>query len=119
MIRIFLINCCRNSKITSQFSQYESCIIWIRYTLSTTRKQSSPNFLKNEHFLPPDTYTCVCVLGGKKCSFFGKLGVLCFFVTPVLRFTLLAYCQRLNFHINFIPYIRLLLTFPLESFVII
>ena len=26
---------------------------------------------------------------GMKCSFFGKFGVLCFFETPVLRFTLL------------------------------
>ena len=25
----------------------------------------------------------VCVSGGKKCSFFGKFGVLCFLVTPV------------------------------------
>ena len=27
--------------------------------------------------------------GGKKCSFFGKFGVLCFLETPVLRFALL------------------------------
>ena len=24
-------------------------------------------FPKNQHFLPPDTQTCVCVPGGKKC----------------------------------------------------
>ena len=30
----------------------------------------------------------VCVSGGKKFSFFGKFGVLCFFETPVLRFAL-------------------------------
>ena len=31
--------------------------------------------------------------GGKKCSFFGKLDVLCFLETPVLRFYLLSYYQ--------------------------
>ena len=31
---------------------------------------------------------------GKKCSFFGKVGVLYFLVTPVLRFALLPYYQR-------------------------
>ena len=25
------------------------------------------DFPKNQHFLPPDTYTYVCVSGGKKC----------------------------------------------------
>ena len=45
-----------------------------------------PNFPKNEYFLPPDTHTYVCVSGGKKYSFFGKFGVLCFLETPVLRF---------------------------------
>ena len=33
----------------------------------------------------------VCVSGGKKCSVFRKFDVLCFLVTPVLRFTLLLY----------------------------
>ena len=36
----------------------------------------------------------VCVLGGKKCSFFGKFGVLCFLETPVLRFASLPYYRR-------------------------
>ena len=43
-----------------------------------SRKQSTPNFPKNKHFLPPDTYTYKCVSGGKKCSFFEKFGVLSF-----------------------------------------
>ena len=34
--------------------------------------------------------------GGKKCSFFGKFGVFSFLVTPVLRFALLPYYQRIN-----------------------
>ena len=29
---------------------------------------------------------------GETCSFFRKFGVLCFHVTPVLRFGLLPYC---------------------------
>ena len=37
----------------------------------------------------------VCVSEGKKCSFFGKFGVLCFLKTPVLRFALLPYYRRL------------------------
>ena len=37
----------------------------------------------------------VCVLGGKKCSFFGKLGVLCFLETPVLRFALLPFYRQI------------------------
>ena len=38
-----------------------------------------------------NTYTYVCVLGGKKCSFLGKFGALCFLEIPVLRFALLPY----------------------------
>ena len=63
----------------------------IRHKGESSRKQSTPNFPKNEHFLPPDTQTYVCLSGGKKCSFFWKFGVLCFLETPVLRFALLPY----------------------------
>ena len=35
-----------------------------------------------------------CVYRARKCSFFEKFGVLCFLVTPVLRFALLPYCRR-------------------------
>ena len=35
-----------------------------------------------------------CVLGSKKCLFFGNFGVLCFLETPVLRFALLSYYRR-------------------------
>ena len=38
----------------------------------------------------PDTHTHACVSGGKKCSFFGKFGVLCFFITSDLRFADIA-----------------------------
>ena len=49
-----------------------------------SQKQTTLNFPKKEHLLPPDTYTYVCILGGKKCSFFGKFCMLYFFVTFVL-----------------------------------
>ena len=57
-----------------------------------------PNFPKNEQFLPPymHTYVHVCVSGGKKCSFFGKFGLLCFLETPVLRFVLSPHYQRIS-----------------------
>ena len=62
-------------------------------------KWSTPNFLKNEHFLSPNTW--VCDSGDKKCLFFGKLGAVCFLVTPVLRFALLPYYQSLGmFHMS-------------------
>ena len=56
--------------------------------LKTTvkRKQSTPNFPKNEHFLS----------GGKKYPFFGRFGVLCFLLTAVLRFALYSYYRRLK-----------------------
>ena len=60
------------------------------------RKQNTPNFPKNKHFLPPDTYTHVCISGGKKCLFVGKFGVLCFHETPVLRFALLPCYRRIQ-----------------------
>ena len=37
----------------------------------------------------------VCISGEKKCSFFEKLGVLCFLVTPILRFALLPCYQQI------------------------
>ena len=40
-------------------------------------------------------HTYVCVSVSKKRSFFGKIGVLCFFETPVLRFTFLLYCRQI------------------------
>ena len=74
---------------------------YVNLKTGVSREQSLPNFPKNEHFLHPDTHTFVCVSGGKKCSFFGKFGVLCFLETPVLRFALLPYYRRfaiLTFH---------------------
>ena len=44
--------------------------------------------------ISPETYTYVYLSGGKKCSFFGKFGMLCFLVTLVLRFAILPYYRR-------------------------
>ena len=57
--------------------------------MGVTRKQSTPNFPKSKHFLSP------CVSRGKKCSFFGKFGMLCFLVAPVLRFARLPYYRQI------------------------
>ena len=65
-----------------------------------TRRQNTPSLPKNKHFLSPRVGNVRNVRnGGKKCSFFGKFGVLCFLVTSILRFALLPiiydfYLQR-------------------------
>lgn len=56
------------------------------------RKRSTANFPKNEHFLTPDTH--MYVLRRKKCSSFGKFGLLCFIVIIVLRVSPFLYYQR-------------------------
>ena len=43
----------------------------------------------------------ICVSGGKKCSFFGKFGVLSFLETLVLRFARLLYYWRILMQIHF------------------
>ena len=59
-----------------------------------TRKQSKPNFPKNENVLPPDTQMYVCVSGVWNDRFSENLP--CFvFLLPVLRFALLPYYRRL------------------------
>ena len=52
---------------------------------------------------PLYTHTHVCESGGKKCLFFGKLGVLCFLETPVLRFARLPYYRLpvISYNIHF------------------
>ena len=60
-------------------------------------------------FFTPDTHTYVCVSRGKKRSFFGKFGVLCIFVTSVLRFVLLPnyrqYFHECAWRLHCIPYL--------------
>ena len=42
----------------------------------------------------------ICVSKDKKCSFFGKLGMLCFLETSVLRFALLPYYRQNEMHFS-------------------
>ena len=60
------------------------------------RKQSTPNFPKTNIFYPLIRTRTYAYQGGKERSFFGKLGVLCFLETPVLRFVLLPYYPILS-----------------------
>ena len=46
------------------------------------------------------------VVQGKKCSFSGKFGVLCFLETPVLRFALLPYYRQNILYKIFAKFIR-------------
>ena len=84
-----------------------------------SRKQSTPNFPKNEHFLPPDAHTLnvhktfrtrpgrllnilctfkVCASGGKKCSFFGKFSLLSWITRFEIRpFALLPTFYQIDF----------------------
>ena len=67
-----------NSLVSSKVSSK------VNLETGVSRKQSTPNVPKNKHS-PPYTHIYVCVSGCKKCSFFGKFGVLCFPETLVLR----------------------------------
>ena len=72
---IFVILFEMHERVTSMEKEFETVFVdnkAKRANLKTgvSRKQSSSNFPKNRHFL--------CISGGKKCSFFGKLGVRCF-----------------------------------------
>ena len=55
------------------------------------KKTKHAKFPENAHFSPPDTHTYVCVSGGKKYSFFEKLGVLCFLE---IHFSDLPFCLK-------------------------
>ena len=61
-----------------------------------SRKQSTPNFPKNEHFL--------CASEGKKC----------FLETTVLRFALLPYYQRMSLLLLLVLIILIVLTILLQ-----
>ena len=60
-----------------------------------TRKQSLPNYSKNEHLLPSDRHTYMFVSEDINVRFFGIFVVLCFLATSVLRFAFLPYYRRI------------------------
>ena len=58
------------------------------------------------------------VVRGKKCSIFGKFGVLCFLVTSVLRFALLRYYRQIVWTVflssEWLIILNILYSFPKE-----
>ena len=50
--------------------------------MGVSRKHSTPNFPKKEHFLPADTHTYVCVSGGKNARFSENLAFFVFLKQP-------------------------------------
>ena len=61
------------------------------------KKTKHAEILEKLTFLNP-WYAHVCVpIRGKKYSFLGKFGVLCFLETPVLRFSILPYYRRVMY----------------------
>ena len=75
------------------------------------QENSTSNFRKNEHFIPRDTHTYVCVSQGKECSFFREFDVLCFLEAPVLWFVLLSYYWCLFIRIRRLSFIVWLIVF--------
>ena len=71
----------KNSSVTRQKGKSEN---------GCCKKPKHAKFSIKQTFLTP-WHAHVCVSGGKNYSFFGKFGVLCFLVTPVLRFALLTF----------------------------
>ena len=67
---------------------FKACIPYRRQSSNgwVSQENSTQNFLKNEHFVPPGVS-----IGCRKCFFFGNIGLLCFLVTLVLRFALFPY----------------------------
>ena len=66
----------------------------VKHTLSVIRKKGESQswcfkkakhakFLKNKHFLLPDTHMYICISGGQKCLFFGILA--CFAFLKLLK----------------------------------
>ena len=57
-------------------------------------KSQNGCYKKTKHARARKTRTCA-YQGLTNVRFFGKFGVLCFLVTPVLKFALLPYCREL------------------------
>ena len=51
----------------------ETVLTLLRYCQGIIHLVCTQNFLKYLHFLPPDTFTYMCVSGGKKFKFFRKI----------------------------------------------
>ena len=63
--------------------------------MGVMKKQTTKNFPKNKHFLPPDTHTQVCATEVKNVPFSENLAYFLFLLTLVLRFAPLPYGRRI------------------------
>ena len=59
------------------------------------QENKARQFFRKTNISYPLICTRTCGTGGKKCSFFGKFGVLCYLETPVLRFAFLPYYRQI------------------------
>ena len=69
-----------------------------RISKRVLQKNKEPQIFRKTNISYPLIRTRTCPYqGGEKCSFFfGKFGVLCFLITPILRFAYLPYCRRIH-----------------------
>ena len=74
----------------------DGVVVIFQFVGNKAREQISKRVLQENRVRQRTFHTCVCVSGGKKCSFFQQFGVLCFLVTRVLRFALLPYYWRIT-----------------------
>ena len=89
--------------------------VWLDLKWSVIRQKcESQNgcFKKTKHAKCSEKRTYLCVSGGKKCSFFGKFGMLCFLKTPVLRFALSPYYRRILPLLSILISMHLIFLFP-------
>ena len=59
---------------SNSVAQLVNTFVGKRGNLQTVITKKHAKFPEKENFLLPDTHKYLCVLGGKKCLFFGKLG---------------------------------------------
>ena len=87
-----IINFCNDT-----VNAFGSRILVVPTSIATVIKQKGETqnwcFKKTKHAKFSEKFS---VSGGKKCSFFEKIGVICFLETRLLRFALLPYYQRLD-----------------------
>ena len=90
------------SRLQNQSIGCNIALIWVNTFygsicwLECYKKTKHAKFSEKRLFLTPwYAHAHVCVSGVRNVRFFGKFGVLCFLIIPVLRFALLPY-KRLN-----------------------
>ena len=93
---VFITVCYSTSKMKGPVANFKQCSIfsfnvriWIKHVYKTGEIVASILSVNKSSVIRQkgESQTCVYVSGGKKCSVFEKLDLLCFLVTPVSRFT--------------------------------